>query len=215
MDSVVSEIKISNSAAGRTSQTSSSSQYSNQIKVETVQFSVAEPGVLSVAIGECVQDYDTSSGSRPVLVQVNYARKGRSILDIALCRGPTIATSTITKAPNTTQPDKNEKSISGRLLNDLYSGRRLVVMLEDRTLCDLAKHGGAAPVAISRRDGRVVHSLGSTVWVGSTVSGPTAMESSNVGHDEDISATMMRRARCFRLSRYSMNTSQNIKVRID
>jgi hypothetical protein len=38
------------------------------------------------------------------------------------------------------------------------------------------------------------------------------MESSSVGHDEDISAAMMRRARCLRVTRYSMNTASNIQM---
>ena len=38
------------------------------------------------------------------------------------------------------------------------------------------------------------------------------MEGSDIKDDEDISATMMRRARCLRVARYSMNTSSNIKM---
>ncbi len=200
MDSVVSEIKISNSTGSRTSQ-SSSAPYANQSKVETVRWSTAESGVLSVAAGESIQDFDTSSGSRPVLIRVNHCRHGGSIQDIALYNRPNVPT---------TEPDQNT-NISTRLVNALYS-RRMIVMLEDRTLCDLAKHGGAAPVAISHRDGRIVHALGPTVWVGFSTSGPSAMERSKFGDDDDISATMMRRARFLCQSRYSMSTSQNIKV---
>jgi hypothetical protein len=42
--------------------------------------------------------------------------------------------------------------------------------------------------------------------------GPSAMEHPVVSCDEDISATMMRRARCSRVARYSMETSANIKL---
>lgn len=205
MDSVVSEIKISNTTGGRTSQPPSA-QYSNQMKVETVRWSTAEPGVLSVAVGDAVQDFDTSSSSRPVLIRVNHSKRDVTIQDIALYTRPKLTTN------NIPQNEKEATTETTRLVNVLYS-RRMIVMLEDRTLCDMAKHGGAAPVAISRRDGRLVHALGPTVWIGSTTTGPSAMENSNHGHDEDISATMMRRARCFRQSRYSMMTSQNIKVR--
>ena len=38
------------------------------------------------------------------------------------------------------------------------------------------------------------------------------MEGPDIKNDEDISATMMRRARCLRVARYSMNTSSNIKM---
>lgn len=37
------------------------------------------------------------------------------------------------------------------------------------------------------------------------------MESSPIRDDEDISATMMRRARCHRVARYNMDTTSNIK----
>jgi hypothetical protein len=38
------------------------------------------------------------------------------------------------------------------------------------------------------------------------------MESSAIRCDEDISATMMRRARCLRVARYNMDTTSNIKM---
>jgi hypothetical protein len=38
------------------------------------------------------------------------------------------------------------------------------------------------------------------------------MESLQIHKDEDISATMMRRARCLHVAKYSMNTSSNIKM---
>lgn len=212
MDSVVNEIKISHSTIGRTSQALSSAQYSNQIKVETVRWSTAEPGVLCVAIGESVQEFDTSSTSRPVLIRVNHHSKpGSTIQDIALY------SSSSKPKPRPAESIKTETTPSTRLLNALYS-RRMVVMLDDRTVVDMAKHNGVAPLAISRRDGRLVHALGPTVWVGPTTIGPSAMERTSLpvvgdaDDEEDISATMLRRGRCIQQSRYSMNTSQNIKV---
>ena len=38
------------------------------------------------------------------------------------------------------------------------------------------------------------------------------MESLTIRFDEDISATMMRRAQCLHVSRYSMDTASNIKM---
>ena len=210
MDSVLNEIKISPSTIARTSQSLSSAQYTNQVKVETVRWSTAEPGVLCVAIGESVQEFDTSSTSRPVLIRVNHHSKpGSTIQDIALYNGSK-------PKPLPTESDKTEITPSTRLLNALYS-RRMVVMLDDRTLVDMAKHNGVAPLEISRRDGRIVHALGPTVWVGPTTKGPSAMARTSLpvgeGDDEeDISATMLRRGRCIQQPRYSMNTSQNIKV---
>ena len=192
MDSVTSEIKITSPVNGKTS------EYSNdQALVETVRWSALEPGVLSVAIRNSVQDYDTSSGSRPALVRTSHTTQ--DILDFALFSGA---------SPG---PPLAESSMDVSMVSALYS-RRMIAILSDRSICDVAKHGGASPVAISRRDGRLVHTLGSTVWVGSTTSGPAAMEKSGVTYDEDISATMIRRARCLRVTRYSMDTSNNIKV---
>jgi hypothetical protein len=195
MDSATSEIKISNPVG-------KPSEYSNdQAKVQTIRWSPVESGVLSVAIRDSVQDYDVSSGSRPFLIRASYAKQ--DILDFTLFSG---------SSPTRAQGEKKtETDLRDRLVASLYS-RRMMTILSDRSLSDMAKHGGASPVAISRRDGRIIHALGSTVWVGSTTSGPAAMEKSAVIEDEDISATMMRRARCFRVTRYSMDTSQNIKV---
>jgi hypothetical protein len=196
MDSFTSEIKITNPGGGKLS------EYTNdQAKVETVRWSTLEAGVLSVAIRSSVQDYDTSSGSRPVLVRASHTKQ--DIVDFALFSG--------SSSGLLDETAKTEIDLSDRLVAALYY-RRMMAVLSDRSLCDMAKHGGASPVALSRRDGRLVHTLGSTIWVGSTTSGPAAMERSCVTLDEDISATMMRRARCFRVTRYSMDTSQNIKV---
>jgi hypothetical protein len=196
MDSVTSEIKITSPIGGK------ASEFSNeQARVENVRWSTFEPGILSVAIRNSVQDYDTSSGSRPILIQASHAKQ--DILDFALFSGSSRG---LPRGESTTEMDLRD-----RLVSSLYS-RRIMALLSDRSLCDVAKNGGASPVAISRRDGRVVHALGHTVWVGSTTSGPTAMEKAGITDDEDISATMMRRARSFRVTRYSMDTSQNIKV---
>ena len=196
MDLVTSEIKITSPISAKPS------EYSNdQSAVETIRWSALEPGFLSVAIRNCVQDYDTSSGSRPGLVRTSYTTQ--DILDFALfggaSPGPPLGGA------------RTEMDIRDRLVSALYS-RRMIAILSDRSLCDTAKHGGTSPVAISRRDGRLVHTLGSTVWVGSTTSGPAAMEKSGDTHDEDVSATMIRRARCLRVTRYSMDTANNIKV---
>jgi WD40 repeat protein len=192
MDSVVSEIKVAlptNSKAYP--------ETSQPPVVSSIKWSTLESGTLSVAIGDSVQDYDTSSGSRPVLVHVNYAKEGQSIVDLALYEGQK-------------QHRESVQSRSSRLIEVLYP-RRMLAVLGDRTVCDMAKHTNS-PVAISRRDGRLVHALGRTLWVGSTNEGPCAMESLQMCAGEDISATMMRRARCLYVARYSMNTASNIKM---
>jgi hypothetical protein len=190
MDSVVSEIKVAPPTTGKTF-------LSQPPVVSSIKWSTLESGTLSVAIGDSVQDYDTSSGSRPVLVRVNYAQDGQSIVDLALYEGQK-------------QHRESIQSQSSRLIEVLYP-RRMLAVLGDRTVCDMAKHTNS-PVAISRRDGRLVHACGRTLWVGSTNEGPCAMESLKMRAGEDISATMMRRARCLYVARYSMNTASNIKM---
>jgi WD40 repeat protein len=162
MDSVVSEIKMSGSGTGTQASSSSSSQIANQGHVEAVKWAILEPGTLSVAIGDSVQDYDTNSGSRPALIRVNHANRGQPIKDIALYGGPRP-----TRKPNGVGAESKDQS--GRLIEALYP-RRMLAVLGDRTICDMAKHT-YAPVAISRRDGRLVHALGASVWVGSTTFG--------------------------------------------
>merc|ERR1712003_500797 len=53
-----------------------------------------------------------------------------------------------------------------------------------------------ALICVSNRDGRVVHSLGKTVLMGSTMLGASAMENKIRDPNENISSTMMRRACC-------------------
>ena len=162
MDSVVSEIKVS--GQGNSSQTSSSSpsKSADQLQVETVKWATLEPGILSVAIGDSVQDYDTNSGSRPVLIRANHINGGQRIKDIALYRRANPRKSEVTQV-------QQAEDQSMRLMEAL-SPRRMLAVLENKTICDLAKHT-YAPVAISRRDGRLVHALGSSLWIGSTTFG--------------------------------------------
>lgn len=223
MDAVVSEIKVSSmTGTSNTEIPGTPSSY-----VSSLRWSARETGVLSVAMGNVVLDYDTST-SRPVLSRVNRA-KG-PILDMALYPGMFSADSgpgSIETAPvpiagflsttaqqmPTSQRERARvtKTIhDNQLISELYPQRMLVV-LADRTVQDMAKHT-IAPLAISRRDGRVVHALGKDLFLGSTRTGPSAMESLSIQKDEDISATMMRRARCLHAARYSMDTASNIQV---
>jgi len=95
-------------------------------------------------------------------------------------------------------------------VSNLYPHRILLAM-QDGSLHDMAKFQ-LAPMIVSRRDGRVVHSLGSTIWTGSAAFGPTAMENTMGSDEEDISATMKRRARCIDGARYSMDVATNTRL---
>jgi hypothetical protein len=253
MDSVVSEIRLtrndintSGTAGSSTSNTSMgtmSMQRKEQMKAEAIQWSMHESGMLSVATGESVQEYDTNSGSRPNLVRVNrVSRAGKTIRAIALYRGkerraaqpndgsivPIDGDSSNSNAMIVQERKEDEVNInddsqkdcnrSDRLLSLLYPQRMLAV-LEDQTIVDMAKDTNA-PLAISRRDGRLVHALGPHLFMGKSSEGPSAMEKIVMKKngiemqqdDEDISATMMRRARCLQKNPYSMDPELNIKL---
>lgn len=198
MESAVSEIKLPSS---------------DNLLVSSLRWSSREAGVLSVALGDLVQDYDTSS--RPVLIRVNRAKA--PILDMALYPGSfpkdpaeLPAASTAKSGSDSILHSPNQQPDDLRLISELYPQRMLVV-LSDQMVHDQAKHS-IAPLAVSRRDGRVVHALGKHLFLGSTRDGPSAMERGQASPDEDISATMMRRARCLQQAKYSMDTKSNIKI---
>jgi hypothetical protein len=170
-------------------------------------------------MGDCVLDYDTSS--RPVLSRVSRS-KGR-ILDMTLYPSSfsSDAGSVVDGSParrTKLLPQLSTTATAARmndmsLIRELYPHRMLVI-LADRSVQDMAKHT-IAPLAVSRRDGRVVHALGKDLFLGSTQLGPLAMESMQISPDVDISANMMRRARCVQTARYSMDTTSNIQLLVE
>jgi hypothetical protein len=196
MDSAVSEIKVA--TAVQTSQTSNPSIFSSSAGASfatSVQNLRWAGDTISISVGDTVYDYETfSSGSRPVHTRTVYTKE--PLLDFVLY-------------PYSDEPDMAIPA-EKRVISELYPNR-MVGIFPDRTVHDLPKHT-LAPVAISRRDGRLVHTHGRTMWIGSTGKGPSAMESLEIHQNEDISATMMRRARCLHVAKYSMNTSSNIKM---
>ena len=156
MDSVFSEIKP---------KPTSSEPSDSSTMVSSIRWSVLEPGTLSVAMRSSVQEYETLSSSRPVLCRVNYVKAGQQIVDIALYNGEAHSASTPHGAI--------QNQTSSRLIAGLYP-RRMLTVLSDRTICDMARDTNA-PMAISQRDGRLVHALGPTLWIGSTNEGKQAI----------------------------------------
>lgn len=151
MDSVVSEIKLSGSSTTASESTiqheqqASAARVSNAANssapvVSAVKWSSREAGTLSIANGDTVHDYETLSGSRPVLSRIS-SRAKCQILNMALY----------------------PRGLSG-------GGGRVLAVLSDRSVQDLPQHTNS-PLAISRRDGRVVHALGQHMWIGSTRDG--------------------------------------------
>ena len=195
MDSVLSEIKIS----GRTTTNNNTNNEMHTATVFGVQWSTAEAGKIAIGVsGGAIYEYDTSTSvSRPSHVHTTYTQD--SIVDF--CMYPFAA-----PGPSTQTTHRTTSSVLAELFPN-----RLVTVTGERTIVDIARHA-LAPIALSPRDGRVVHGFGHTLWIGSPSIGPAAMESLRIQCDEDISSTMMRRARCQRVAKYSMVASSNIKV---
>ena len=160
--------------------------------VTAVRWSCTQVGSLAVAYSNVVQHYDTTAfGSRPILTGSNVA--STPIIDIAV----------------NPLSYKNLKSCSGvmdDLAMDLYSSRMLTVV-ENSTVRDIAKHT-KAPLALSHRDGRLIHALGRSIWAGET----TGVLDGDDGLPEDISAIMKGRARCLHESRYTVDAASNIQM---
>jgi len=178
MDSIVGEIRPMAHKERR--------DYSGDVSfmtVSAVKWSMTEPGHVVVAVGDAIHDYDiTSAGSRPTRTNTVYAKD--PVIDLALY--PYAAA------------DHNEggnESLEESLISE-YFPKRMVTVHSDGSVRDMARHT-LAPVAVSHRDGRVVHAFGRSLWIGPTNQGPSAMESLCIDEvNEDVSAKMMRRARC-------------------
>ncbi|KAG7362787.1 zinc-ribbon like family protein [Nitzschia inconspicua] len=227
MEKAVSEIKITSSMSQESSSLLNPSHRTQQSKVEAIHWSMLEPGILSIAAGDFVQHYDTSSGARPVLVKVNHCRGGTIVKDLALYRGKnekafdeaaSLGDMVSRKGSNESTQHEDDVAtsativdVSDRLVRMLYP-RRMLAVLGDRTIQDIPTDH-VAPVAISRRDGRLVHALGPHLFMGAPDVGPAGMEKTTISTDEDdISAVMMKRARCIQASAYSMDPESNIKL---
>lgn len=129
--------------------------------VSTVAWSTARPGILSIALGDSIRRYDTRSpGSRSLPVGVSYSDYG----DIGdddmsiqcLAYQPQFYDSSAATS-QTTNPF------------EYYPHRTLAVTSQGQI--QVIPESYTAPLAISKRDGRVANALGGTVWIGSTDDG--------------------------------------------
>ena len=76
---------------------------------------------------------------------------------------------------------------------------RFLVILKDKSVRDVSKHT-TAPLALSKRDGHIVHAFENHVW--KTMAIP----------EDDISIVMKARAGCSQADRYSMHAATNIDI---
>jgi hypothetical protein len=187
MDSPVTEIKTGSGKSGDASVTS-------------IRWSTLCPGHLSIVAGNEIIEYDaSSSGARPIHINTIYTPK--PIVDFTHFPFPGIPIAA---------EDKDEAPHKKIIFARLFS-KRIVGVDTEHVVSDIPAHR-LAPVVISQRTGQVLNSLGHTLWSTSVSEGPAAMESRNARVDEDISATMVRRARCIHVTKYSMDTVSNIKT---
>ena len=167
--------------------------------VSSVAWSYARPGVLSIAIGDSIRNYDTRSpGSRSLPVGVSY-------LDAASADD---AEDDVFIQCLAYQPQFFDTEASSSDTNpfEYYPHRKLAVTSQGQI--QVIPELYTAPLSISKRDGRVASCLGGTVWIGPTTdnNGPSSILT------EDISARMMRRARCFHDTRYSTDANDNVRM---
>lgn len=155
--------------------------------VTKAQFRPHENGRLVVLAGKAMHEYDTTL-SRPSLLNSVYTHE--EITDFALYPFP--------------------KSNSNQLYADMLS-KRMMIVNKAGSVLDTAMHR-IAPVTISHRTGQTIGAFGENLLVGSNTNTPSAMESPTIDTEEDISATMMRRARCLHVAKYSMDTASNVKM---
>lgn len=195
-------------------------------------------GFLAVAIGDTIKTYDTKTpGSRSLPVEVSYMDSDdRFIQDLAF--QPQVFCG-VNFAPLPSIPKDGLSALKRTYVNtfEFFPHRALVVSSKGDTIIVPESH--AAPLAISKRDGRIAHGMGSHIWIGDTVEGkysdladslsfltaiflsvcrflcspgPSAMEGNKLLATEDVSARMMRRARCLHSYRYSTDASNNVKM---
>lgn len=164
----------------------------------SVQWSTLHPGILSVAVGDILQEYDTvSSTSRPILV--NSVKMPKPILDFAHYPFDKLKDS-VTRC--------GTRDAEQEVFAELFP-KRIVAVDCDLSINAIAAHR-IAPLAVSHRTGQVINSLNRTMLT--SCPNPIATERSGIQSEEDISATMLRRARCHNITKYSMKTSSNIAI---
>jgi WD40 repeat protein len=191
MDSTLGEIRVPSPVSNFRGEGNTFPQYGGG--VTAMAWSDESPGELAIAIGDSIRTYQTRlPGSRALPVNVSYVDSGDTLNSIqCLAFQP--------------RPKNTTKKQVG-----FYPHRLLTV--SSRGEVSVVPNSHVAPLAISKRDGRIAHGLGDTVWIGATTEGPSAMEGELAFTKEDVSARMMRRARCLHDVRYSTDAMNNVML---
>jgi hypothetical protein len=187
-------------------------------QVSALEWNTYCPGMLCAAVGERICFYDTLGAARGQ--HVSHAIQARPVLSriVNVENGPVVGTkealersrrADIVQSLTFPVPLPDIEVGKAHPHNELYPKRMFVVSGNGQVLG--MPTNLLAPLQISPRDGRIVHSGGRTsvCMTPTNDEGPTALENARVLANEDISVTMMRRARCFHTVRYSTDPNAN------
>lgn len=150
-----------------------------QASVGAVAWSISRPGIISIAVGNSIKQYDTCSpGSRALPVGVSYldddfvdrgsATSGDddSMVIQCLAYQPQIFHHGF-DAAKLTSSGTTTTTITSPL--ELFPHRALAVTSQGQI--HVIPELQVAPIAVSKRDGRIASCLGGTVWIGPTTEG--------------------------------------------
>ena len=184
MDSTVGEIGASQYSYGQGGVLGQS--------VNDVAWSIRRPGVLSIAVGDSVREYDTRSpGSKAIPVGVSYFDHGmkedkgeeegnaESLFVQCLAMQPQLYNGDSATASTATTPHSSFNNTVGSTADkvtttttsplEYFPCKTLAVSSQGQVKVLESQH--AAPLDISKRDGRVATGLGGVVWIGPTTDG--------------------------------------------
>jgi hypothetical protein len=180
--------------------------------VNAVTWLMSRPGILSIAYEDSIRNYDTrSSGSRAVPVGVSYLSSGNGRRRVDDDNDGDIGNdSPVVVQCLLSQPQSFTYSSSNNTNNPFEYYPHRILAITSHGQVHVIPESQIAPLAVSKRDGRVASALGGNVSIGNTTRGPTAMESNYEIYSEDISSKMMRRARCLHTTKYSTDAMDNL-----
>jgi WD40 repeat protein len=183
--------------------------------VGAVAWSIARPGVLSVAFEDSIRNYDTRCpGSRALPVGVSYLHHDEGGVHEGVDGDDNInSVQCLAYQPQFFRNSSGQVSAEESAVKnpfEFYPHRTMVVT--SRGQIQVISESQVAPLAISNRDGRIASALGGTVWIGPTTRGPSAMEGVDQIRVEDISSRMMRRARSFHATKITTDALDNVRI---
>eukprot|EP00551_Chaetoceros_affinis_P013408 CAMPEP_0203686416 /NCGR_PEP_ID=MMETSP0090-20130426/49049_1 /ASSEMBLY_ACC=CAM_ASM_001088 /TAXON_ID=426623 /ORGANISM="Chaetoceros affinis, Strain CCMP159" /LENGTH=839 /DNA_ID=CAMNT_0050555639 /DNA_START=488 /DNA_END=3004 /DNA_ORIENTATION=- len=162
-----------------------------QTFVSGIAWENSSEGILCIAKGDELRSYNTKiSPSRPILTNITHSDEPLQCISFPL-HGKTLM--------------KTKSAY-----NDVIPQRILAVCTDD-TVTDLPTKQ-LSPLSLSNRDGRVANALGSQLYIGNPSNGPSTTKRPTYSPFEDVSITMVRRARSLHNKRYSTDAASNLEM---